>query len=155
VDQIAKVIALDGKSAVLELERNSACDKCGICHMGTSKKMQLVAENGINAQVGQRVLVEMGERSVLKAGFIIYLLPLLALLVGIGLVYLLDGILEFSGAPDWWAIGVGLVFFALTYVVIRLQEPARQRREEYNLEIVRVMEEHEEITDICGHKDDE
>jgi len=106
------------------------------------------------AEVGNRVLIEMEKTSFFKAVIIVYFLPLLALLGGIGLVYLLNEIFTFSGGPDLWAIGVGFVFFGLTYVVIRRMEPNFKGKPEYNPSIVRIVEDFEEITDFCGHTDD-
>lgn len=155
MDQIGKIIAVDGDSAVVELERNSACEKCGICHMGETQKVQLSVLNGIGAAVGQRVLIELDKRSVLKAGSIVYLVPLAGLLAGIGIMYLVDRFVDLPGSPDWWGIGVGFLLFGLIFLGIRLREPVWKGKPEYNPAIVRIVEEYEEITDFCGHKDDE
>jgi sigma-E factor negative regulatory protein RseC len=154
MDQIGKVIGVDGDEAVIELERNRACEKCGICHLGETNKLLLTANNEIGADIGQRVLVNMEDRSVLKAGMILYLMPLLALLSGFGLVYGFWDMLGIPGGPDWWAIGIGFVLFALAFVVIRKLEPVWKKNSDYTLSIVRVMEDYEEITDFCGHGDD-
>lgn len=154
MDQIGRIVALDGENATIELERNRACDKCGICHMGESKKMLLSAGNDIGAEVGQRVLIEIEDRTVLKAGFIVYLIPLLALLAGVGIVYGAWSALDLSGHPDWWAMGIGFLFFALAFIVIRKLEPSWRKQSDYNPTIVRIVEDYEEITDFCGHGDD-
>ena len=84
MDQIGRVVALQGDYAVVEVERNRACAKCGICHMGRTDKMFLEVKNVLGADVGKRVLIEMGKSSVLMAGSIVYLLPLLGLIAGSG-----------------------------------------------------------------------
>lgn len=155
MDQIGRVIALKDNQAVIELERNSACAKCGVCHMGLSKTMQLEVENSIGADVGKRVLIKMDKGAVLRAGAIVYLLPLLALLLGIGLMYLIDYFYPLSGSPDLWGVGVGFVLFALSFVGIRLGESAWRQNPHYTPTIVRIVEDFEEITDICGHEDNE
>lgn len=155
MDQIGRIIGIDGSEAVIEVERNSACAKCGICHMGETQSLRLVVQNSIGAQVGNRVLIEMDKSSVLKAGTIVYLLPLLAFLTGIALAYGLDTVVDLPGSPDWWGIGAGFVLFALVFVVIRLREPVYKKNPEYVPTIVRIVEDFEEITDICGHKDNE
>lgn len=155
MDQIGRVISIDGDFVVVEMERNSACAKCGICHMGETKTLQLTVENSIGADIGSRVLIEMEKSGVLKAGSIVYLIPLAALLLGIGLMYLVNEFVPLPGSPDWWGIGTGFVFFAVAYLVIRLQEPVFKRKPEYNPTIVRLVEDFEEITDFCGHEDNE
>lgn len=155
MDQIGRVIAIKDKNAVIELERNSACEKCGICHMGETKTLQLEVENTIGADVGKRVLIEMEKSAVLKAGSIVYLTPLVGLLLGTGLMYLVDSFYPLPGSPDWWGIGLGFVFFALVFVGIRMREPVRKSDPEYSYTITRIVEDFEEITDICGHEDNE
>src|SRR5690554_3917983 len=119
MDQIGRVIAIKDNRAVVELERNSTCAKCGVCHMGMTKTLQLEVENSIGADVGKRVLINMEKGAVLRAGAIVYLIPLLALLLGIGLMYLIHHFYPLPGSPDWWGIGVGFVLFILSFVGIR------------------------------------
>lgn len=155
MDQIGRVVALKGTAAVIQLERNSACEKCGICHMGETKTMQLEVENSIGADVGKRVLIEMDRVNVLKASTIVYIVPLMALLLGVGLMYLIHHYYPLPGSPDWWGIGVGFVFFALSFVGIRLREPVWRKDPNYTPSIVRIVEDSEVITEICGHEGDE
>ena len=154
MDQIGKVLGVQGNEAVVELERNRACDKCGVCHMGETNKLQLAVLNEIGAEIGQRVLINVEDRSLLKAGMIVYLIPLLALLSGIGLVYGVWGMLDVPGGPDWYAIGLGFLLFALAFVIIRKLEPRWKKNPKFNLNIVRIVEDYEEITDYCGHSDE-
>lgn len=155
MDQIGRVKSVQDGTAVIQLERNSACAKCGICHMGETKTMQITVENSIGADVGARVLVNMEKGVVLRAGAIIYLVPLAALLLGVGLMYLLNLYYPLPGSPDWWGIGVGFVLFALSFVGIRLRESVWRQDPHYSPTIVRIVQDFEEITDICGHEDNE
>jgi sigma-E factor negative regulatory protein RseC len=154
MNQIGKIINIEGKTATVEMERSSACAQCGICHLGETQILHIDVENSINAQVGQRVLVAVGERSVLKASMILYLIPLLALVGGIGLAYLLELLIGLPGNVDWWGIGFGLTLFFLTYVVIRLREPALRSNPAYAPRMLRLAGEQEDISNLCGKVDE-
>lgn len=154
MDQIGKVISIEGNFATVQLERSSACAKCGICHLGETQILEIDVENSINAQLGQRVLIAVGEKSVLKASSILYLIPLLALVGGIGLAYLLEAVIGLPGNVDWWGIGLGLTLFFLTYVVIRLREPALRSNPDFAPRMIRLAADQEEITDLCGKTDE-
>lgn len=154
MDQIGKIIRLEGNEATVELERSSACAKCGICHLGETQTLHIQVENSLGAQEGQRVLIDVGQGAVLKASAILYLIPLLALVGGIGLAYLLDRYAGLPGKADWWGIGLGATLFILAFVFIRLREPALRRNPAYAPRMVRRAGEHEEITDLCGKADE-
>ncbi|MDD4658922.1 MAG: SoxR reducing system RseC family protein [Eubacteriales bacterium] len=154
MNQIGKIISIEDKMATVELERSSACAKCGICHLGETQILHIDVENSINAQVGQRVLIAVGQGSVLKASSILYLIPLLALVGGIGLAYLLERLIGLPGNADWWGIGFGLTLFFLAYVIIRLQEPALRSNPAYAPRMLRLAGEQEDISNLCGKVDE-
>lgn len=155
MDQIGKIIAVEGENAVIQLERNSACAKCGICHMGETQTIQIAVENNIGAAVGTRVLVKMDRGVVLRAGAIVYLIPLAALLLGVGLMYIINLYFPLPGSPDWWGIGVGFALFALSFVGIRLGEARWRQNPKYTPTIDRIVQDFEDVTDFCGHQDNE
>ena len=76
--------------AVLEIERKTACGLCGqtrgcgnsiwgklFAHRSTAFK----ANNGINASVGQSVIVGINEQALLWSALLLYILPLVTMLI--------------------------------------------------------------------------
>lgn len=76
--------------AVLEIERKTACGLCGqtrgcgnsiwgklFAHRSTAFK----ASNGINASVGQSVIVGINEQALLWSALLLYILPLVTMLI--------------------------------------------------------------------------
>lgn len=85
---------VDSVTAKLKLKRHFACASCGKCATTCEEKYIIVeADNTIGAKVGDRVEVNMETVNVLKAAFIAYTIPLLALLLGtVGTFYGLKAI---------------------------------------------------------------
>lgn len=79
---------LDGH-VMLEVERRTACGLCGQkrgCGNATwgkflgHKRQEFVAENAIDANVGDSVVVGINEREILSTVFYLYIVPLLSML---------------------------------------------------------------------------
>ncbi|MBF0180677.1 MAG: SoxR reducing system RseC family protein [Magnetococcales bacterium] len=82
----AIVVALDGEFAVVSGQRQKMCGgcqsakTCGVLSGGLGQRAtKILARNPCNAQVGERVFVELSERSFLRASFLVYILPLVVL----------------------------------------------------------------------------
>lgn len=91
IEEYAIIIARVDKQATLELERRTACGLCGKkrgCGNATWGKLlghanhTFNAENLINANVGDSVIVGIDENAVLNTAFFLYVVPLLAMLIG-------------------------------------------------------------------------
>ncbi len=71
-------------TARVVFSRKSACEKCGMCMKHKDNASVYVdVQNDLNAKVGDKVAVVMGNRFVLNAAFIVYGIPVL--LVGIAI----------------------------------------------------------------------
>lgn len=85
------VSKIKGNKATVQFERHSACDKCHMCAVTKdTMKVEVTLDNTLGANVGDFVEVEMGERYVLTAAAIVYVIPLVLIGVGIGLGTLIN-----------------------------------------------------------------
>ncbi|SDK55686.1 SoxR reducing system RseC family protein [Natronincola ferrireducens] len=120
----------DGMAKIL-MERHSSCGSCNACKMGKEDmKMEIEAINKANAQVGQRVEVSMEEQNLLAAAFIVYIIPLTALIIGVVLTSTLLTALG-SGENDIYPALMGFIFMALTFVGIKKKEKDRKSNTKY------------------------
>lgn len=114
--EIGQVIEEKGSFVVVSLQRQEACAKCGACTAGLKAKEMIVeAENMCNAKKGDMVNITLEKSNFLKAVIIMYVLPLLGLLAGIFVGYLLN-------TNEIIALIIGFIFLGITYGIIRLNE---------------------------------
>jgi sigma-E factor negative regulatory protein RseC len=116
------VINKDDNIVTVKLERKEACAKCRACTASLeSKEMILNAENKCNAKIGDTVKISLEQSSFLKAVFIMYCIPLISLLLGIGIGYLVS--LQIGrGNNEIIQVVFGLITLGLSYLIIRLNE---------------------------------
>lgn len=91
IEEFAVITKRVDGHAMLEIERRTACGLCGQkrgCGNATWGKLlghnrhEFVAENAINANVGDSVVVGIDERVILSSVFYLYIVPLLTMLLG-------------------------------------------------------------------------
>lgn len=118
--EVGQVIELSGSLAKVTVKRRSSCESCGACGIGARSEMNFMLKNEIGAQVGDRVLIEMGSNSLFKAAFLVYTIPLIGLLIGFILGQYIAGS-QGMGQKQAELIGIGTGFFFLsgTFLMIR------------------------------------
>ncbi len=80
------VVENKGATVLIKTERKSACDSCSSsksCHSISETEMLIEADNPVGADVGDMVVYEVGAGSVIKAGMLLYLVPLLSFILGV------------------------------------------------------------------------
>ena len=91
IEEYAVVTKCLGNQATLEIERRVACGLCGQkrgCGNATWGKLlghdshELLAENQLNANVGDSVVVGIDEQAILSSTFYLYVVPLIGLFIG-------------------------------------------------------------------------
>jgi sigma-E factor negative regulatory protein RseC len=98
VKKTGVVKAIQGSMAIAVTMRESSCEHCkarGSCEAmgGTGANAEVRALNTAEARVGDIVTISMRSISLLKASFVIYMVPILALLGGMISGFLLAKIL--------------------------------------------------------------
>ncbi|MCT4605408.1 MAG: SoxR reducing system RseC family protein [Marinisporobacter sp.] len=141
--QVGKVIEiLDSNRARVLMQKHAACGECGACQHGQENmSLKIIASNEVKAQVGDRVEVNLETQNVLGAAFIAYVIPLIALLIGIGGGSFLLKKIGFKEHVETYAMIIGFFLTATTYTVIRLKERSFKKNKKYMPIISKIVEE--------------
>jgi sigma-E factor negative regulatory protein RseC len=79
------VESISQRKAVVRIQTGGRCQSCGsreACGVSGGRAMQIDLDNELGARVGDRVEVSLPTRSLMKLAFLLYLLPVLALILG-------------------------------------------------------------------------
>jgi len=116
-----KIISVENQKALVELEENAACGGCGICKSSDGKR-ELTVElpQGKDFEPGQQIRIEISSAETLKGGFAIFIIPLIAFLIG---AVLGDTIFSAAGVGlhgDIASIICGFLFLLIALAVASL-----------------------------------
>jgi len=111
------VIETSGETAKVRTSIHSDCENCGICPGSNALIIDAINDQGV--ETGERVLIESKESNMLLAAFTVFILPLLAVGLGVGLGYYLSH--RFMMSSALLMTSGGLIFgLSAIYVVKRL-----------------------------------
>lgn len=87
IEEVGTVVELKSKhTAVVMCQKSSLCENCatnGSCSLGDDDKTRLIeVQNVQNASVGDKVRIATTTKSFLQSSFLLYIVPLIALVVG-------------------------------------------------------------------------
>ncbi len=121
MEQYGVVIENKGETAAVNLQRHLICGECGKCGiMGASKRtVTIEAHNPIQAEEGQRVLVESDDRQVIFLAFMLYIVPLAGLVAGIIFWLQIAAAFGYEGSQELQAVALGFILMAVIFTLIR------------------------------------
>lgn len=122
MEQYGVVLENKGDNASVSLQRHLICGECGKCGIlsGANKRnITIEAQNPIQAEEGQRVVIESDDRRVIFLAFMLYIVPLGGLVAGMFIWLQAAPILGYEGSQELQAVGVGLVMMGFIYYLIR------------------------------------
>lgn len=112
--QYGIVRKLNKNTVDVEIHRSSACgESCASCGLCPGTETITAAENTLNAVVGDRVIIDMSDKKVLGAAFLVYIIPIIMLIIGYAV-----GSAVFH--KESIAIVSGFLLMVLTFAVIIL-----------------------------------
>lgn len=128
---------IEGNLAKIKASRHNDCENCGACPGNSA--MVLEARNDIGAKPGQHVVFVVQEINMLKAAFIVYILPLIAAFIGAWSGW---GLAERLGSESlWFQITGGVMAFVLSVVYIKYFDSSARFDVKMQPVIVRILSE--------------
>lgn len=110
--------------AVVRCQKGSACQHCvskSSCLSGEQTgTMQVDAHNPLNAKVGDRVRLVTSSRVFLRSSFILYIVPLIALVVGAVAGQQIGERIPNGPDPNLLAAMIGCAFLVGAFLTIRV-----------------------------------
>ncbi|SNS33586.1 positive regulator of sigma(E), RseC/MucC [Anaerovirgula multivorans] len=144
--QCGVVTLVKDKTAKVLMQRHSSCGSCNACKMGQEDmKMEIEAINDANAKLGERVEVDMEGQSVLTAAFIVYVIPLLALVIGVLLATTILPNLGVNENMELYAALIGFTLMFFSFIGIRKKENVIKNSRKFTPVIVEVIDHEEKI----------
>ena len=128
------VKSVEGDLCTCSVKRKSACgENCATCKATcSSREHTFSARNLVGAKAGDTVIIEMGTKKVLTSAFLVYILPLIAFLLGFSYIQELGkGELE---SALW-----GLVLGAAMWILVSLY--GKYKKEELVPEVTEIVTE--------------
>lgn len=115
MEQIGEVVELQGKKALVRIQRTSACgENCAQCEGGCKPTSSIVeAVNGISAKVGDTVKIQMNSFAFMSLAFIGYILPII---VCIATYFTVNAFTDNIVIADVSAIGSLIFVLVLFYI---------------------------------------
>lgn len=138
----ARVIKKEDGQSLVQIIRTSACSHCDEkCMLADDshevEEMEVLVNDPIGAEVGNMVELEMGAKPILVSALVVYLLPLVAIIVG-----------YFAGS-SWFAglisnaevagiIGSGIGFL-LSFALLKIFDKKAGSKSYFHPEIIKVV----------------
>jgi sigma-E factor negative regulatory protein RseC len=142
------------ETAVVLVERSSACEHCrsrGACETFSGRTMRVEVENELGAAEGDRVEISVPAASVLKLSFLVYLVPVAALVAGayVGELWV-EGVVE---DPTPYALVAGVLAMVGAFLLVRRFERSASRpSSDYRPRMSRVLPASEGDPPSCDNR---
>lgn len=142
MEEMGLVIEERGATVLIKTEKSSSCDNCATksaCHSLSDSEMVIEAENAVGAHKGDYVAFSAGAVSVMKAGVLLYLVPVLSFIAGvvIGQTVVTDYFPAYN--PDLVSGVLGVVFLAAAFIGLKLYSRRVEKDESYRPRVLRVV----------------
>ncbi len=147
IEEVGTVVELKGKSkAVVMCQKSSLCENCatsGHCIMNDDDKTRLIeVQNLLGAAVGERVRIATSTKSFLQSSFLLYIVPLIALVIGAIVGKLVGENLTTDLDPNLLSAVFGVFFMSGSFVILRVGSSAL-KQESYMPKIVAILQDEE------------
>ena len=126
--------------AQVRIERSASCSQCesrGSCQTVGSKSMVIDVSNSLHAKVGDRVEIGVPTHSFLKFSLMVYLLPVMALIIGAILGEAWGPSLGLESSLS--AVLVGGLAMGLTFTILRRFDRSAREKKDYQPVMTRII----------------
>lgn len=134
--EIGTVSKIDSRNrATIRFPRKTACENCHMCFKPRNEMfVSIVTKNTLDAHVGDKVSVSMGNQVVLTAALLVYGIPVLLVAVSLLLTRKLDQMLSF---------GISMGVLAFSFTVMSFIDKWLKNNKNYTPKMVEIIKQEE------------
>lgn len=145
IEEVGTVVELKGKLvAVVMCKKSSLCEHCatnGSCALGDDGSTRLIeVQNPLGASVGEQVRIATSTKSFLQSSFLLYIVPLIALVIGAVAGKLVGENLSTGLDPNLLSAVFGVFFMIGSFVILRVGSSALDKTS-YMPKVVEIIKE--------------
>lgn len=145
IEEVGTLVELKGKhTAMVMCTKTSLCENCaanGSCAIGDDGNIRLIeVQNSFGASVGERVRIATTTKSFLQSSFLLYIVPLIALVIGAIVGKLAGENLDTGLDPNLLSAVFGVFFMIGSFVILRVGSSVLSK-EAYMPKIVEILRE--------------
>ena len=149
IEEVGTIVELKSKSTALVLcQKSSMCKHCatsGACSVGSDNRSRTVeAFNMVGADIGDRVRIAASTKTFLQSSFLLYIVPLIALVIGAAVGGMVGETFDLGIDPNLLSAIFGVFFLAGSFLIIRVGSGALHS-EEFMPRIVAVLREEDQV----------
>ena len=137
------VIKTDLTTAWVKTTKTHACEGCAArasCNvMGGGKEMEVEAINHAGAKVGEKVVLFFETSPLLKATFMLYVLPILFLMAGAFIGHKMASFINFDASLV--SAITGFLFFGLIVLFVRARGNKMAKKDEYRPKVIKIIKQ--------------
>lgn len=143
IEEQGIIIDIKGNKAFIKTEKGSSCESCAaqkMCHGSIDTSEVIIeADNAINAKLGDRVVIMVATATLLKAGFVLYMVPIVALITGVVIGQIAANRFTIGLNADILSGILGILFLISAFFGIKLYSKLLEKREGYRPVVVKVV----------------
>ena len=155
MEEAGTIVELKGKyTALVICKKSSFCENCASmesCHLGDDNHSMVVeAHNTIGAKVGDKVKLTTSTKSFLQSSFLLYIVPLIALVTGAVIGNITGDYLDIGIEANLLSAIIGVAFLVGSFLAIKVGSRALPK-ENYMPQIVAIIPEDAVFTEDLQH----
>ena len=132
---------MDDSTAEVKIKKKSACNKCNLCQETGRDFMVIRALNTLGARPGDSVSLEISSAKTMAAAGLVFIVPVIALIAGLGLGDVLGRRYDLQKAGiHLISLISGIVFLGLAYACVYFFDVKIKRRGNWQSKIVIIEE---------------
>lgn len=140
---------LDEEKVLVKARKHTACKNCGGCgganKRNASNQAVVEARDNLGVSPGASVIMEADSKTVLLGAFLVYLLPVLALIIGLVVGIELAVAVGVPGNPDLWGLASGLVLMTAYFLLLHWRDNKIKKSGKVEIIITGIMDNSQDI----------